>query len=45
LGMGNGDREIALKTGVSEGRVRNCVSRVTQEAGGKPDRCVTGTGD
>jgi DNA-binding NarL/FixJ family response regulator len=33
VGMGNGDREIALKTGVSEGRARNCVSALRRKLG------------
>jgi DNA-binding NarL/FixJ family response regulator len=31
--MGNGEREIALKTGVSEGRARNCVSALRKKLG------------
>jgi DNA-binding NarL/FixJ family response regulator len=33
VGMGNGDREIALKTGVSEERARNCVSALRKKLG------------
>jgi DNA-binding NarL/FixJ family response regulator len=33
VGMGNGDREIALKTGVSYRRARNCVRRYARSWG------------
>jgi hypothetical protein len=31
--MGNGDKKIAIKTGVSEGRARNCLSALRKKLG------------